>query len=83
MNKLRDFMFKNVYFTTAGEMLQMKADRMLALLFNHFIKHPGEVPKNIITTDNVTVFVCDYLASMTDNYAIELTKELFIPEGIF
>lgn len=83
MNKLREFMFENVYFTAAGEALQMKADRMLALLFNYFIKHPGEVPKNIITTDDVTVFVCDYLASMTDNYAIELTKELFIPEGIF
>lgn len=83
MNKLRDFMFENVYFNATGEMLQQKADRMLALLFNYFIKHPGEVPKNIITTDNVTLFVCDYIASMTDNYAIELAKQLFIPEGIF
>lgn len=83
MNKLRDFMFDNVYFNAIGEKLQEKADRMIKILFNHFIKHPGEVPKNMIITDDVTTFVCDYLASMTDNYAIQLAKNLFIPEGNF
>ncbi|NCA92256.1 deoxyguanosinetriphosphate triphosphohydrolase, partial [bacterium] len=83
MNKLRDFMFDNVYFNAIGEKLQEKADRMIKILFNHFIKHPGEVPQNMIITDDVTTFVCDYLASMTDNYAIQLAKNLFIPEGNF
>lgn len=82
MNKLRDFMFDNVYFTRSAEVMQQKADRMLALLFNYFIKHPGEVPQNIITTDDPMVFVCDYLAGMSDIYAINVAKNLFIPQGI-
>ena len=82
MNKLRDFMFDNVYFTRSAEAMQQKADRMLALLFNYFIKHPGEVPQNVVTTDDPMVFVCDYLAGMSDIYAINVAKNLFIPQGI-
>lgn len=82
MNKLRDFMFDNVYFTRSAEAMQQKADRMLAMLFNYFIKHPGEVPQNVVTTDDPMVFVCDYLAGMSDIYAINVAKNLFIPQGI-
>lgn len=82
MNKLRDFMFDNVYFTASAASLQQKADRMLAILFNYFIKHPGEVPGDMVTTDDVTTFVCDYLAGMSDVYAINTAKRIFIPEGI-
>lgn len=80
MNKLRDFMFQNVYFSSNGEMLNLKADRMIAALFNHFLKYPDEVPKNYVFSDNVTVFVTDYIAGMTDTYAISTFKELFIPK---
>lgn len=82
MNKLRDFMFDTVYFTNSAEALQQKADRMLSILFNYFIKHPEEIPKNMRITDDVTVFVCDYLASMSDIFAINSAKRIFIPEGI-
>lgn len=82
MNKLRDFMFDNVYFTRSAEAMQQKADRMLAMLFNYFIKYPGEVPRNVVTTDDPMVFVCDYLAGMSDIYAINVAKNLFIPQGI-
>ncbi len=81
MNKLRDFMFENVYFNANAEILQQKADRMLALLYNHFIKHPGEIPAGMRSED-LTQCVCDYLASMSDVYAIQTAKRLFIPEGI-
>jgi dGTPase len=80
MNKLRDFMFDNVYFAKDGQDMNLKADRMLALLFNHFLKNPDQVPKNLIISSEPTVFVTDYLASMTDTYAVNLAKELFIPK---
>lgn len=81
MNKLREFMFERVYFNADGQELQMKADRMLNILFKYFITHPGEVPHPACVTD-VTTFVCDYLASMSDTYAIGLAKKLFIPDGV-
>ena len=62
MNKLRDFMFDNVYFTRSAEAMQQKAD--------------------VVTTDDPMVFVCDYLAGMSDIYAINVAKNLFIPQGI-
>lgn len=81
MNKLRTYMFDNVYFNANAEILQQKSDRMLALLFNYFIKHPGEIPQGM-RSDDVTQCVCDYLASMSDIFAINTAKRLFIPEGI-
>ncbi len=81
MNKLRTYMFDNVYFNANAEILQQKSDRMLALLFNYFIKHPGEIPQGMCNGD-VTQCVCDYLASMSDIFAINTAKRLFIPEGI-
>lgn len=81
MNKLRAYMFDNVYFNANAEILQQKSDRMLALLFNYFIKHPGEIPQGM-RSDDVTQCVCDYLASMSDIFAINTAKRLFIPEGI-
>lgn len=81
MNKLRSYMFDNVYNNANAELLQQKADRMLALLFNYYIKHPGEIPQGM-RNDNVTQCVCDYLASMSDVFAINTAKRLFIPEGI-
>ncbi|HKL73769.1 MAG TPA: deoxyguanosinetriphosphate triphosphohydrolase [Clostridia bacterium] len=80
MNKLRDFMFQNVYFSLNGEMLNVKADRMIAVLFRHFLKYPNEVPKNYVLSDDATVFVTDFIAGMTDTYAINTFKELFIPK---
>lgn len=80
MNKLRNFMFEKVYFNGNGEQLQLKADRMLNMLFKYFLTHPDEVPHCAKVTD-ITTAVCDYLASMTDNYAIKTAERLFIPEG--
>lgn len=80
MGKLREFMFQNVYFSANGEMLNVKADRMIATLFRHFLKYPDEVPKNYVFSNDATVFVTDYIAGMTDTYAINTFKELFIPK---
>ncbi|NLL56745.1 MAG: deoxyguanosinetriphosphate triphosphohydrolase [Clostridiales bacterium] len=80
MNKLREFMFDYVYNSTQGEMLNLKADRMISTLFRHFLKYPGEVPKNYVFSDNATIFVTDFIASMTDTYAINIFKELYIPK---
>ena len=80
MNNLRMFMFDNVYNNAATEQLQLKADRMLAMLFDYYVKHPDKVPANMRIADDVTTFVCDYIASMSDIFAISTAKSLFIPE---
>ena len=79
MNKLRDFMFERVYFTQAGEELLKKADRMLSLLYKYYITHPDEIPPSGVKGE-ISVLVCDYLAGMTDNYAINTARSIFLPD---
>ena len=55
---------------------------MLALLFSHFLKHPEEMPELYFRnaeSEGVERCVCDFIAGMTDRYAIETYKKLFIP----
>jgi len=80
MNKLRSFMFENVYSAQSVNDIITRADRMLSILFNHYLKHPDEVPDFYRNTGaDTTTYVCDYVASMTDNFAIDTAKSLYIP----
>lgn len=82
MNGLRDFMFEKIYMNPAAKSEEIKADRLISLLYDYFTGHPEEVPavyrKN--TTDK-TVFITDYIAGMSDRFAVRLFSEIFIPKG--
>jgi len=80
---LREFLFARVYRDNAAKSEEVKAREMLAQLFCYFVEHPEKLPSNsleIISKEAVERAVCDYLSGMTDRYAIELYRELFIPE---
>ncbi len=81
--ELRSFLFARVYKDSAAKEEEGKAQDMLAALFTHFTNHPEQLPglygKNL-ATESVERCVCDYLSGMTDRYAIELYKQIFIPE---
>lgn len=83
-NALRKFLFERVYTSPVAKGEEGKAKEMLAQLFHHFEEHPEELPgiygKNL-ERDGVGRCVCDYISGMTDRYAIEKYKELFIPRG--
>ena len=57
---------------------------MLAKIYEHYIHHIEEMPKiyiDIAEADGNERAVCDYIAGMTDSYAIKTYKELFIPQS--
>ncbi|MBE7022180.1 MAG: deoxyguanosinetriphosphate triphosphohydrolase [Ruminococcaceae bacterium] len=83
MMELRSFMFQNVYTSRVAKAEEDKAKGILATLFKHFIHHPEALREQGLSGH---VFsgerdVCDYIAGMTDNYAIYIYKALFMPEG--
>lgn len=84
MQELRDFMFENVYANTAAQLEDEKAKGILTSLFELFHKFPEKLPDNsrkmLVTTDKEQV-ICDYIAGMTDNFAIEKFNEFFIPRS--
>ncbi len=83
-DKLRKFLFERVYTSPVAKGEEGKAKEMLAHLFRYFESHPEQLPgiygKNL-ERDGVKRCVCDYISGMTDRYAIEKYKELFIPRG--
>ena len=82
-DRLRDFLFARVYRDNAAKDEEGKAKTMLAQLFDYFENNPDKLPIDYLETtskESVGRAVCDYLSGMTDRYAIELYRELFIPE---
>lgn len=83
MNGLRDFLFDRVYRNPIAKHEDSKAKDLLMKLFDYYVKHPEQMPKLYYenTKDEpVERCVCDFISGMTDRYAIETYRELFIPE---
>jgi len=80
--RLRQFLFDNVYYNPIAKAEEVKGMEMLARLFDYFVRYPNKMPelyRRNMKNESVQRCVCDYVASMTDRYAIDLYKELFIP----
>lgn len=81
LDELRTFMFKRVY-EHANTLIQENAGRMLRALYNYFIENPDAIPAPYDKTD-VPRAACDYISSMTDQYAINVFRSLFVPREGF
>lgn len=82
MMGLRQFMFERVYRADYALRQEEKVRGMIAKLFEYYSRDidrmPGEY-RDIAERDGVTTAVCDYIACMTDRYAINVYSELFLP----
>ena len=84
MLALKDFMFDSVYTNPLAKGEEGKAQDMLRRLFEYYQKDPDRLPDDFQTVraeEGVDRAVCDYIAGMTDPFAVERYKELFIPVG--
>ncbi len=84
MLALKDFMFESVYTNQLAKGEEGKAQDMLRRLFEYYQKDPDRLPGDFQTIrmeEGVDRAVCDYIAGMTDPFAVERFKELFIPKG--
>ncbi len=77
---VRKYLYKNLYFSPEVHEPNRRAVRMLEELFHYFVAHPeqmGELSHRRAREDEVYRAVCDYLAGMTDRYAILEHQRLF------
>ena len=82
MNSLRTFMFDNVYRNPVAKGEESKAQDMLRRLFEYYCLDPDMLPpefQDIRERESVERAACDYIAGMTDNYAVEKYSAAFIP----
>ena len=84
MLALKEFMFDNVYTNPMAKGEEGKAQDMLRRLFEYYQRNPDCLPGDfqaIRAEEGVDRAVCDYIAGMTDPFAVDRFQELFIPKG--
>jgi dGTPase len=80
--ELKDFLYKNLYRHYRVVRMQVKAERIISDLFNAYRSEPTMLPSSVqahISQRGLERTVCDYIAGMTDRYAIEEHQKLFNP----
>jgi dGTPase len=82
LDELRDFLFQRVYLRPEAAGEQRKAIELVRSLFSYYLEHPEEVPAEYRTTsDDLPTQVADYIAGMTDRFALRAYEQLFLPQG--
>ncbi|MDR7420855.1 MAG: deoxyguanosinetriphosphate triphosphohydrolase [Armatimonadota bacterium] len=85
LNRLKDFLVERVYLSAPARVQAARGQRMLRLLFEHFASHPEAVPVDLraaAADERPARAVCDYLAGMTDRYAIRTFEDVFVVGGL-
>ncbi len=81
-DSLREFLFENVYFDSLAKKEEDRAQRLLEKLYNYFFENTNEMPEEFsrrAKAGEQEQAVVDYIAGMTDRYAISRGQELLLP----
>ena len=76
-------MYQRVYLNSVAKQEEAKVPNMLGTLYGYLLS-PGKLPEEmafIAETEGVERAVCDYIAGMTDQYAVDMFRRLFIPQA--
>lgn len=82
MHTFRDFMFKNIYHSEALKKEREQACFVLEALFHYFEEHFDKLPKEFVSREaqwGRQQVVVDYVAGLTDSYAVQLFHDIFVP----
>ena len=81
--KLRDFLFANVYNNSIAKIEEKKVEFMLEQMYNYFVKNYNMLPREydiIVKSEGIERAVCDYISGMTDRYSISEYNKIFVPK---
>ncbi len=86
MKELRDFMFERVYLNPIAKREEKKAIHMIKDLYRFYMENLDEIPKEYQNMQgesgvNKEQMVCDYIAGMTDTYAVKKFEDYFVPKS--
>ncbi len=88
MNTLRDFLYQNVYRSPQVHQEFVKAKKILSELYSYFLENEPRLQAELSVLEMAECYptrqsrkriVCDFIASMTDRYALDLYSEIFFP----
>ena len=79
---LERFLFENVYTNPVAKGQEAKAEALVQRLYEYYCRNPDRLPefyRGLREEAPLERVVCDYIAGMTDQYAVDLYEELFVP----
>ena len=82
--ELHDYLYRTVYKGSAAKAEEGKAEDMIEILFHYLCNHPERIPdeyRPVMREEGIKRAAADYIACMSDTYAVQLYKDLFIPRG--
>lgn len=84
-NELRDFLFENVYYNKVAKSEDEKTNFIVEKIYEYYTKHFDLLPDfylKIYKDNNFekSEIIKDYIAGMTDRYAMKIFEELYIPK---
>ncbi|HHW17779.1 MAG TPA: deoxyguanosinetriphosphate triphosphohydrolase [Firmicutes bacterium] len=78
---LRNFLFERVYIGSIAKREEDKAKGIVEALYTHYCSHPEEIVMESNKEEEPSRRACDYVAGMTDRYAITQYKKVFVPRS--
>ena len=86
MRGMREWMFEHVYRNPAAKGEEGRAQQLIVTLYEYYLKHVDELPEEsrmMMETrgEKKERVICDYIAGMSDGYAIDRFEELFVPKA--
>lgn len=85
LRDLRALMFQDVYLNPAAKSEEEKAEHVVEELYTYYSRYPEkmseEYRKLLHEEEPRDRVVCDYISGMTDQYSLEMFKDIFIPKG--
>lgn len=86
-DQLKDFLFEHVYWNAAtGNQDLRKAQHVIHALFRLYMEQPESMTGNLtlreLPTEELAQRVCDYIAGMTDRYAVTCFDRHFVPKSM-
>ena len=88
MTNLREFLYENVYRSEKVHAEFVKAKKMISEIYTYFLSHPDDLSVRLKNMEINVIYayevpreriVCDFIASITDRYSLNLYNELFVP----
>lgn len=84
MRDLRAYMFNSVYTNPKAKSEETKAKKLLRELYDYYKERLDELPENYLRLiwgegEPVNIVICDYIAGMTDPYAVAKFEQIYVP----
>lgn len=82
--KLHEFLYERVYLNPIAKSEESKVSGIILALYEHFLKHTALLPEDyrqVLSSEDAERAVVDYIAGMTDRYAIQVFEDIYIPRS--